>query len=121
MNIRTIDYEQAKAVIKARHMKAEPHYSYYALTDDGRIISVIALAHERAAIKLKTNYTVPEYRRLGHFSRLLAHVVDLCKGSRLTANCLPGTVNIYRDAGFSEVRRKQHKLFEIVTMTREAI
>lgn len=120
--IEPVAYEEARAVkLDTRDLILRPQDEFHALRIDGRIVSFLSLAREGRHLKVKANYTLPEYRRRGLFSELLAQVLAAHEGDDVRANCLPASVGIYRRAGFTPVSERQYKNFKVFCLRREPV
>ena len=117
-----VTYEEARAVkLDTRGLILRPQDEFHAIKIDGRIVSFLSLAREGRHLKSKANYTIPEYRRRGLFSELLAHVLAAHEGEDIRANCLPASVGVYLRAGFKVLSERQYKTFKVIFVRREPV
>ncbi len=118
--IERISYEEARAVrLDTRDLILRPRDEFHALRLDGQIVSFLSLAREGRRLKVKANSPLPERRRRGLFSELLAHVLAAHEADDVRANCLPASVGVYLRAGFRAVSERRCKNFKLIGMRRE--
>jgi hypothetical protein len=104
-------YAAVRALVAKREpLIIRPQDDFFALSIDGEMVSMLSLSIKGERAKIKANYTRPEFRRRGYFSRLLAFVVSAYRDSELTADCLDASLGAYLAAGFSVQSRKAFKL-----------
>ena len=63
------------------------------------------------SVKLHYNYTYPEYRGKGYFSKLLEFAIERYKDYDIYADCLIASRYIYLKHGFEEYKIKEFKNF----------
>ena len=93
--------------------------TYYVLEDESIIKCFLAVKDAKSGVKLQCNYTMPEYRRQGLFSKLLDEVINRYKDKDIYADCLLASRNIYLSKGFTEYKIKEFKHFTIYYMKKE--
>lgn len=112
-SIQEINYTRAKEFIgRQKDLILKPTYNFFALLENGEIKSVLGIS-ENLSIKIHCNYTKPQDRGKGYFSRLLQEVIKQYEGKLITADCLEASKNIYIKSGFELIASKQYKNFII--------
>ena len=102
----------------AKNLILKKDYKYFALIDNVRIVSVLAVK-ETDKIKLHCNYTPPPLRGKGYFTQLLQNIIERYKGFDITADCLEASRDIYLRCGFSLTVVKEYKHFAIYKVERK--
>ena len=96
-----IKYEKVKGLnIKDKSLIFNPKAKYYAIIDGDIIKSVLAVREAKNGVKLQANYTFPEYRNQGLFTKLLKCVMYLYRDMNIYADCLHTSIKIYIKLGF---------------------
>ena len=112
-SVQEISYESAREFMRgAKNLILKKDYKYFALIDNVRIVSVLAVK-ETDKIKLHCNYTPPLLRGKGYFTQLLQNIVERYKWFDIMADCLEASRDIYLRCGFILVAVKEYKHFTI--------
>jgi GNAT superfamily N-acetyltransferase len=110
------DYETVRALApRNQSLTIRPQDEFFVLSVGGAIVSMLSVSVKGRRAKIKANYTRPECRRRGHFSRLLAFIVATHRDHELVADCLDASLGVYLAAGFRVRSRKAYRRF---TLTR---
>jgi GNAT superfamily N-acetyltransferase len=116
--IRKLNYQEIEGIAKKhRDLIFKENALYYGFMEDNRIVSIISLVEKATSVKLKANYTLPEYRGRGYFTALLKFVLERTD-KRVLADCLDMSLGIYLKNGFIVKREKQFKHFKITYVER---
>lgn len=88
-----------------------PGICVYGLFVDGKLTSMAASVYRSNLVVLKMCYTLPEFRRRGHFQKLLRYCISDAKVrgiQRMEATCLPPSIPIFLRAGAVVTRNFLH-------------
>lgn len=112
---RQISYDEIKGLnISDKRLIFSPHAQYYALVDGDIVKSVISVKVAKNGVKLQGNYTFPEYRGQGLFTKLLRCIMNIySENINIYADCLNTSVGIYLRNGFELYEIKEYKSFTI--------
>lgn len=109
-----IKYEKVKGLnIKDKSLIFNPKAKYYAIIDGDIIKSVLAVREAKNGVKLQANYTFPEYRNQGLFTKLLKCVMYLYRDMNIYADCLHKSIKIYIKQGFELYKIENYSSFTI--------
>lgn len=109
-----VKYEKVKGLnIKDKSLIFNPKAKYYAVIDGDIVKSVLAVREAKNGVKLQANYTFPEYRNGGLFTKLLKYVMRLYKDTNIYADCLNKSVGIYLKQGFELYKIQEYASFTI--------
>lgn len=112
--IRELDYNYIRGLnIKSKDLIFPSNSLYFGLFEGDAIVSLLALKISKNRAKLQANYTFPEHRRKGYFTKLLEYVIINYKQFDIYADCLNSSVNIYKKLGFEQYSFKSFKNFDI--------
>ncbi len=115
--IAKITFEEAKELAKGRNeLILDKEGIYYGLFIDDKLVSMTSVI-EKKDIKLKANFTLPEYRGKGYFTKLLQYICANT-GKKITARCLDTSLGIYLKNGFNKLWERQYKSFRITNVVR---
>jgi len=108
MEIRKIDYNEAKEFIKDELLIIKPGYEYYGYFRDNELVSACGVEYKKNHTRIHCNYTKPEHRRRGYITFLIALLLSNWKGL-VKGNCLDSSINIYKNLGFEIVGTKTYR------------
>lgn len=77
---------------------------------DGRVISVLCVSDKHGGKYFSENYTDPEYRGQGYFTKLLDYVSNqVYKDYKCIAHCLKSSKNCYERCGYTHYKTREFK------------
>lgn len=119
--IQEVSYEFALLFIERKgNLILKPDYHYVALYVDRICVSVLGYKRNANKVKIHCNYTLPERRGEGNFTKLLEFFVQENKGCEITADCLDSSKGIYERLGFEKVGYREFSKFNITKMRKIA-
>ncbi len=113
--IKRIKHEEAKEFAKTCELKVlnvDKNNSYYGLFIDNKLVSIASYKRVTSKdLRLKSNYTLAEYRRKGYCTLLIKTIMKYNPSEIYTAYCEESSLNIYLNLGFKLVKIRQNKNF----------
>jgi len=108
MDIRHIDYSEAKNFITDDLLIVKPDYEYYGYFHNNELVSACGLEFKKKYTRIHCNYTKPDCRGRGYITWLIVLLTFNMKGL-VKGNCLESSINIYKNLGFNVVGTKTYR------------
>lgn len=122
MEINVIPYEVAKgilldATIENPIIQIDYKCKFYGVKYDNKIVCIAGVMTMNNKVRIKNNYTLPEYRREGFFTEMLYYLMNKydCK---IDAYCTEASKGIYLNEGFNLKKKYERKYQDIYWVER---